>query len=174
LIGFLIELQQARRDVAAEDAAYEQLMKLPGADTNDPNARRVLVRRRLMAAQRALDARNFQQAITEIDSNRPLFVEPVQQADALWILAEARAGLAGENSTALKDAALAYMRVVTLAKDQPDAPHVVESLLKTAAILEKLGERENAAQLYDQIVTRYPDAPSAAAARQGIERLKQN
>ncbi|HVT87334.1 MAG TPA: tetratricopeptide repeat protein [Tepidisphaeraceae bacterium] len=174
LLGFLIELQQVRNDLAGEDAAYEQLIKLPGADMNDPNAKRVLARRRLTAAAKALDSKNYQQAITEIDSNKALFIEPKQQADALYLLAQAREGAAGTDSTSLKDAALAYMRVVALAKTQPDAPHVVDSLLKTAALLEQLGQKPTAIQLYDQIISQYPDDPAVNKARSKLATLKQN
>src|SRR5450432_1934696 len=129
LFGFMIDLQQARKDQNAEDAAYDQLAKLPGADVNDPAARLYLMRRHLAVANHALDAKDFKQAISEIDANRAIFTELPQQADALYILAEAHYGLAANDAAALKDAALAYMRVVALAKDAPEKPHVVASLL---------------------------------------------
>jgi tetratricopeptide (TPR) repeat protein len=171
LLGFLIELHQARKDATAEDAAYEQLIKLPGADVNDPNARRVLVKRKLAVASRALDANDFQRAINEVDSNRAMFVEPAQQADALYIIAQSRHGLAGDDATALKDAALAYMRVVAVAKDDPSRPHVVQSLLATASILEKLGEPQTATRLYEQVVVQYPDDPSTIKAKEALQRM---
>jgi TolA-binding protein len=173
LLGFLIELAQAKKDSTAEDAAYEQLAKLPGADVNDPTAKRVLARRKLSLATRALDAKNYTQAITEIESAKAMFVDPSQQAEALFILAEAQAAQAGTDSTRLKDAALAYMRVVALAKNESSHPRVVESLLKTAAILEKIGDTQSAQQLYAQIVSQYPDDPLTVRARNSLERMKQ-
>ena len=172
LLGFLVELQQARKDSPAEDAAYEQLAKLPGADVNDPNARRVLAKRRLSVAARAVETKNYQEAIAEIDANRAMFVEPSQQAEALFILAEARSGLAGTDPNALKDTALAYMRVVAVAKTEPGRPRVVESLLKTAAIMERLSEPQAATMLYEQVVAQFPDDPAAPKARENLERLR--
>lgn len=172
LLGFLVELQQARKDAAAEDAAYEQLARLPGADVNDPNARRVLARRRLSVASRALESRNYRAALDEISTNRAMFVEPAQQAEALFIIAEAQAALAESDPVALKDAALAYMRVVALAKDEPDRPRVVLSLIKTASILERVGDPTAATLLYEQVMTQYPDDPSSPKARENLERLR--
>ena len=161
-----------RKDQSAEDAAYEQLAKLPGSDANDPQVRRYLASRHLTVAQRALDAKNYPGAIGEIDSNRAVFGEISQQADALYILAEAHYGLAGNDAAALKDSALAYMRVVALAKDQPTKPHVVESLVKTAGIMEKLGEPQTAARIDEQVLAQYPDDPAAARVRENLNRLK--
>lgn len=174
LIGFLIDLQQARQDTAGEDAAFAQLARLPGSDANDPGVRRMQARRKLQSAQRALDAKSYAQAMSEIDSNRIMFVETSQQADALYIIAQARLGQAGSDANNLKDAALAFMRVVALAKDEPGSPHVVDSLQKTAGILEQINDRESAVKLYQQIAAQYPDQPAAAAARSSIQRLKQN
>jgi hypothetical protein len=172
LLGFLIELHQAKKDQPGEEAAYLQLSQLPGADANDPNAKRLLARRRLLAAEKAMETKNFAQVIAEIESNKASFVDPAQQADALYILAEAQYGLAGSDATRLKDAANAYVRVVALAKNEPGRPHVVESLLKTGLILERLGEPQTASQLYGQIVSQYPDDPATPQARQAMERLK--
>jgi tetratricopeptide (TPR) repeat protein len=172
LLGFLIELQQARKDAAGEDAAYELLAKVPGGDPNDINLKRVLARRKISTAQRALDAKNYRQAIDEIEAAKANIVDPAQQADALFILAEARYALAGTDPSALKDAALAYMRVVALAKDDAGRPHVVDSLLKTGGILEQLGEPQSAGRLYEQVLAQFADDPSAAKARDNLDRLK--
>jgi TolA-binding protein len=65
------------------------------------------------------------------------------------------------------------MRVVALAKNESSHPRVVESLLKTAAILEKIGDTQSAQQLYAQIVSQYPDDPLTVQARNSLERMKQ-
>ncbi|WP_428939232.1 tetratricopeptide repeat protein [Fontivita pretiosa] len=173
LLGFLVELHQARKDAAAEDAAYEQLARLPGADVNDPGARRILAKRKLSVASRALDAADYLKAINEIEASKAIFTEPAQQADALFIIAQARHGLATGQPDAklLKDAALAYMRVVALAKDEPGRPHVVQSLLSTADILQQLGEPASARQLYEQVLAQYGDDPDARHARDALNRL---
>jgi TolA-binding protein len=64
------------------------------------------------------------------------------------------------------------MRVTALAKNEPGRPRVVDSLLKTAAILEQIGEPQTAADLYGQIATQYPDDSAAvASARANLTRL---
>ncbi|HWP41022.1 MAG TPA: hypothetical protein VNL70_08850 [Tepidisphaeraceae bacterium] len=175
LLGFLVELHQARKDPAAEDAAYEQLARLPGADVNDPGARRILAGRKLSVASRALQAPDYPKAISEIEAAKAIFTEPAQQAEALFIIAQARHGLArGQPDTRLlKDAALAYMRVVALAKDEPGRPHVVQSLLSTAEILQQLGEPASARKLYEQVLAQYGDDPHAGYAREALNRLKE-
>jgi TolA-binding protein len=101
-----------------------------------------------------------------------MFTDPTQQADALWIVAEARYGLAGTDPAALKDAGLSYMRVVALAKDEPGRPHVVLSLLRTATIMEQLGEPQTASQICEQVLSQYPDDPASIRAKENLERLK--
>jgi len=100
------------------------------------------------------------------------FVDPAQQADALFILAEAKYALALNKKDAgdLKDAALAYMRVVANFKDAPNHPHVPESLLRTANIEEQLNDAPAAQLLYQQIAQQYPDDPIAAVAKQKIQK----
>ena len=58
------------------------------------------------------------------------------------MLAQARDGQlpAGPSPDALKDAALAYLRVVTFGSDLPDRPHVAEALLRAAQLQEKLND----------------------------------
>jgi TolA-binding protein len=174
LLQYLIELHRARGDQQAALAAYQQLSRIPGVDESDPAVRQVLADARLSAAGKALGAGNYRQAIAEIEDNKAAFVEPKQQAEALYILAAARAASAGTDKTALQDAALAYMRVVTVARNDPAHPHLVESLLKTAELLKRLDEPASAAKLYQQVVTQYPDDPGAAQARSGLEQLNGN
>lgn len=174
LLGFLVEIQQTRKDQVAEDAAYAQLTKLPGADSDEAGAKRILGRRKLSSAQKALEAKNYALVASEIESGKPSFVDLAMQSDALYLLAEAQMAQAGSDGVKLKDTALAYMRVVALAKNEPSKPHVVDSLVKTALILDRLGDPPAAGRLYEQIITQYPDDPLAAVARQNLAKLKQN
>jgi hypothetical protein len=111
--------------------------------------------------------------LNEIEQNRAIFNEPAQQAAALYIIAEAKSGLAGDSTDekALKDLALAYMRVVAFGKDQPNNPNVARSLARTAAILEKLKQPEQARDLYQQVATAYPNSPVANDAKAAAQRL---
>ncbi|MGH7178113.1 MAG: tetratricopeptide repeat protein, partial [Tepidisphaeraceae bacterium] len=139
---------------------------------DNPAAARAIVRRKLQSAQTSLDRRAYPQAIAEIDNNRGFFTDTTQQAEALFILAQARFGMAGKDPNALKSAALAFMRVVANFKDAPGHPRVPESLLKTGEVLEALSDSQNARQIYQQLTSQYPDDPAAAQARQNLERLK--
>ena len=176
LLSYLAELQQTRNNAPGVDAAYQRLAKLPGADANDPAAQRVVAGRKIASARQALDAGNYQQAITEIEAVRPALADsPAQNAEALWIVAEARYAIAQNDPTALKDAGLAYMRIpaLTSAGAAGSIPHLVESLLKTATIMEQLGEPQTALKLNQQIVAQYPDDPATPRAKENLKRLTQ-
>jgi TolA-binding protein len=174
LLSFLIDLQRTRRDSKAADAATDKLDELLAKDPNNPNAFRAIAKRKLQAAQVAMDRKDYAGAIKEIDSARSQFSDPVQQADALYLLAEAKfqQAAASKQPAALKDAALAFMRVVAHFKDAPDRPHVAQAMVRAAQIEEMLNDPQAAKSLYEQLVAQYPDDPNAAAARQGIERLR--
>ena len=99
-------------------------------------------------------------------------LEPAQQADALYLLAQAK--IAGANSTdpnQLKDAALAFMRAAAVCKSMQGQPHVAESLLQVAAIEEKLKNTKEALALYNQVAAEFKGSPAAAQAQSAAERL---
>ena len=173
LLGFLVDIQRARQDGAAEQQALAKLDDVLARDPNNPAAGQIMARRKLQSAQQALAAKDYAKAIAEIESNRQRFTDPQQQADALFVVAQSRYALAqtSKDATALKDAGLAFMRVVANFKDLPQHPHVVESLMQTAAIHEQLNEPQTAAQIYAQVAEKYPNDPAAAAARQSAARL---
>ena len=170
LLNFLSDLYGAKKDRAGQDRVQQQIDEILAKDPSNPAAGQALARRSLTNAQRALDAKDYAKAITEIEAGKANFIDPPQQADALFILAEARYALANAKRDAndLKDAALAYMRVVANFKDAANHPHVAESLLKTATIEEQLNDPQAAQLLYQQIAQQYPDDPAAAVARQKI------
>lgn len=174
LLSFLLELHRARGDNAAAGAAAERLLKVAGNDANNPAAAAALADMKLNLAKLALDGKNYQKAASDIEQNRAIFNDPAQQAQALFVLAEARAGLAAgkTDEETLKGIALAYMRVVTFGKDQPSsAANVALSLSKTAAVLEQLKQPKQARDLYQQVATAYPNSPVAADAKAAAERL---
>jgi len=126
----------------------------------------------LQLAFLALDQKQYQQAETEINKAAAAIVDPEQQVDALYALAECRAGLAKDDPAALKDAALAYMRVVARGKSARIAsPRVAESLLKTAAIQERLNAPREALLLYNQVVEEFKGTDAATRAAQAASRL---
>ena len=126
----------------------------------------------LQLASVALDAKKYDEALRTIDNAAPAITDPAQQVDALWVMAESRAGLAGNDPAALKDAALSYMRVVARARGARVAsPHVAEALLKTAIIQERLNAAPEALLLYQQVADEFRGTEAAARAVQAAQRL---
>ncbi len=89
----------------------------------------------------------------------------------MFMLAQAKEGLASDDPKALMDAAIAYMRVVANFGKTPDAPHIAESLMKTAAIEEKLSKPEEALRIYNDVASNYKDAPAAQDAAGSAARI---
>ena len=149
LLGLQLQIDRTKGDTAAVNATLQQLVAMGGATSADKAMLKVL------AATVAYDAGKYDEAMADIDQNRSLFTDPAQQVDALFILAQSKQKLNGEKTDpdALKDVALAYMRVVTFGGQLPDRPHVAESLYNAGQIEEKLKEPQSALQLYKQIVT---------------------
>jgi len=174
LLQFQVDLYNTKKDSQGADTAEAKLDEILAKDPNNPIAQQANARRKLQAATTALAAKKYQEAISDIESNKQLFTDPAQQADAMYTIAEARMGLVagGNDPTALKDAALAYMRVVADFKDAPGKPHVADSLLKTAQIEEQLAEPDVAARVYQQVAEQFPSDPAAAVAKQDLDRLK--
>jgi len=173
LQSFLLDLHRARGDQKALGETMQQMVKTGAAASSDPTAAGALARLKLDVARVALDGKQYKKALDEIQANRNAFVQPADQAKALFYLAQAQEGLAGEDAAQLQDAALAYMRVVAHCKDAPGKPHVVESLMKTADILERTKNGPAAMDLYQQIATQHPDDPAAAKASENYNRLKE-
>ena len=174
LLSFQLDLHRARKDQRAAAETHEQLLKIGAVDANDPAAQAALGRLKLDVAAVALDGKQYQKAIDEINASRALFTDAHSQATALLLLADARYGLAQQkNDPQLwQDAGLAYMRVVAHFKDHPDRPHVAVALLRTAEIHERLNEKDAALQLYQQVAQQFNDDPAGPKAKAQVDRLK--
>ncbi|HEV2292824.1 MAG TPA: hypothetical protein VGR35_03160 [Tepidisphaeraceae bacterium] len=173
LLSFLLDLHRTGGDQKAMAEVLEQMVKAGATASNDPAAAGALARMKLDVAAVAIDARQYKKAIDQINASRNVFTDIKDQAQALFLLAQATEGLAGDDPTALQDAALAYMRVVAHFKDAPGRPHVVESLMNTASILERTKNSRAALELYQQVAAQYPDDPAAAVAQEHAQRLSQ-
>ena len=171
LLPFLIELYNAKKDTASAQQAMTELTKLNPSAANTAEVKQAKIDLALDQARQALAQKSYANAISAIESNASLFTDVSQQAEAMWILAEAKGATASDDA-ALKDAALAYMRIVANFKLLPTAPHVPDALFKTAEIEEKLKDKKSAAAIYNQIATDYKDQPIAQAARQRADALK--
>jgi TolA-binding protein len=172
LLNYLLELYGAKGDTASAQAIIKQLGKSMPADASSPEARRIQADSKLAEARQELSQKRYSQAIQALESNGPLFSDPLQQADALYVIAQARAGAARpDDPDQLKDAALAFMRVVAVCKDMEGKPHVADALLQTAAIEEKLKNTKEALALYNQVASEFRGSPPAGAAQQNAARL---
>ena len=171
LLPFLIELYNAKKDTASAQQAMAELTKLNPAVANTAEVKKAKVELVLDEAKQALTQKNYANVVNQIESNAALFTEPPQQAEAMWMLAEAKSATAADDS-ALKDAALAYMRIVANFKVLPNAPHVPDALFKTAEIEEKLKDTKTAAALYNQVAADYKDLPIAQTAKQRADAIK--
>ena len=177
LLNFLLEIHRTRNDTAAAGQVAEQMAKLGGGAGAGGEAQApvgAVADMKLGLAKVALDNKEYDKALKEIEDNRAIFTDPKQQADALYVIAEAKNGLLGssDDPEALKDVALAYMRVVAHFKDQPNAPHVAESLFKTAQVMERLKDERSAVALYQQLANEYAESPLATKAKEQVERLR--
>ena len=87
------------------------------------------------------------------------------------MLAETKAGLAGDDPQALADAGIAYMRVFANFRNVDGAAHIPESLMKTAAIEEKLAKPDEALRIYNEVAGDYKGTPFARDAAQDAARI---
>lgn len=188
LLQLQLDIQRARNDTARTAKTLEDLLALGGggAPGSAPGGgevpARALADLRLSAAAVALDAGDHRHATELLNQSRPLFTDPRQQSEALFLLAQA-ADAASANSRdrpTRQDVALAYLRVVAHFRGVPGSDRrVPAAALRAAAILEELGDRAEARALYRDLAeariapTDGPTDPATLdAARRGIERLR--
>lgn len=173
LFALLIELHKTRNDLKAANETLARQMALKAADPSTPEGARAAATLKLNALRLALQGKEYDKVIQLVEKDPAAFSEPADQAEALFCLAEAKAGKLGNsnNPAAWKDVALAYMQIVASAP--ASAPQIPAALMKVAAIHEShLGEKDTALRLYEQIATDYKTDPLAPAARQAAQRLK--
>jgi TolA-binding protein len=177
LLSLLLDVDRTRKDTAGIDDVASRLTKVAGAagTATGDLASLALAEAKITEADADVTQKNFDQAVSIITGNGSLFVDSKHQADALYILARAREGQAEskDDSSAWQDAAIAYMRVVADFKDDPGAPHVANSLLNTAKILDAhLNESAKAMRIYQNVQTQFPETRAAREAASEIARLQ--
>src|SRR4051812_18013285 len=170
LLKLVVDLNALKGDNAAGDKALQDLANTQVAlDPNSPEALKAQVMLKLKGIRIALSAKDYEKVISSIEKEAPLIIDPADQADALLMLADAKAGKAGEDKNAWKDAAVAYVRV---SANAPGTPQAASALLKVANILEtRLGEKDTAVKLLKQIATDYKGQETATEAENQIKRL---
>jgi TolA-binding protein len=175
LTAYLTELQPRQQP---SPAATAETVAAAVATENARTTASQQARARLDAAGAALDRKDFGAAASEIRANASLFTDPPDQAQALYLLAEAQAGLtaATNDVSGWQDAAIAYLRVVahfggsTVPATRPLA---ARSLLKAAQIQhDKLADAPAAAALCQQLTQEFPADPAAAQAKTLLQRLQ--
>jgi TolA-binding protein len=172
LLNYLLEMYSAKGDSASAQAVIGQLGKLMPGDANSPQARRIQADSKLAEANQLLQQHQYPKAVQTLQSNGNLFTDPTQQAEALYVIAQAKAsGARPDDPDQLKDAALAFMRVVAVCKDLDGKPHVADALYYTAGIEEKLKNPKEAIALYTQVANEFKASPLAATAEQNAARL---
>lgn len=172
LLNYLLELYSAKGDTASAQSVIQQLGSAMPADANSPEARRIQADSKLAEAKQELSQHQNAEAIHTLVASGNLFTDPMQQADALYVIAQAKAGAARpDDPDQLKDAALAFMRVVAVCKDLEGKPHVADALFYTAGIEEKLKNSKEAIALYNQVATEFKASPLAGTAEQNAARL---
>jgi TolA-binding protein len=172
LLNYLLELYTAKGDNAGATAVMQQLGKVMPSDASSPEARRIQADGKLTQARQQISQKQYDQAQQSLLASGNLFTDPIQEADALYLIAQAKSGAARpDDPDQLKDAALAYMRVVANFKGMEGQPHVADSLFSTAQIEEKLKNPKEAIALYNQVATEFKNSPLAGAAQQNAARL---
>lgn len=165
---FLLDIYRAKGDAAKALDAADRLASLGGAS---PQAKAAV---KIGKAQIELDAKRYDKALALIQENREAFVDPKQQADALFIIAVCKQHLANKtDKDAMMDAALAYMRVVADFESLDNKHQIAVSLLRTADILSEIGQSKEALQLYSRVAADNPKDAAGLEARQKADSLKE-
>lgn len=188
ILRLLLEVHKRRNDTEKATAIAQDLARLNPTDTGNLA---VMADLRLSQAQVSLRAGDFDHAISQIQSSRAVFVQPRQQADALFLIAQATEAKAiaalksvpignmGPDQTKhadpqamkqaidqVREAEIAYLRVVAyFPQDSQAGP----ALLATARLYEILGENQTALDLYRQAAGDYP----SAQADQQVRRMEE-
>jgi TolA-binding protein len=170
LNNYLVELYNAKGDTAAASTAVGQMAQAGGGAVVDPASQKIAADAKLTEARQAYAQRQYAKAAQVLNSSGALFVDKGQQGEALWVLAQSQAATASD-AVQLKDAALAYMRVVATCGALPGKPHVADSLLAVAATEEKLKNSKEALLIYNQMITEFAGTPAATKAKENADRL---
>ena len=175
LLALALDVQLARADQTSAQAIADQLAKLAGANgPNDPALAALAANVRLSQARLAITAGRFADANAAIDTAAPQLTDPRQQAEALFIRAEAQAGLITPNdSNARLDAAAAFMRVVANASANDGEPFISDSMLRAATLLADAGDVAGAKALCTQLASEFPSASATTEAAALAKRLPQ-
>lgn len=175
LLGLLVEVTKAKGDTKGAESALQAMADAAiAADPNSPEALRAKVQLTLQGMRKALEAKQYDAVTAAAQKDGAAIVDPADQAEALLILADVQAAKLGNgtDAEAWKEAAVSYMRVVTVAPQ--GSPQAAQAMLKVAAIHEtKLNEKPTALKLYEHVAGEYKGQEAAKEAEKQAARLKQ-
>ncbi len=174
ILSLLMDVQRVQGDMTGATKLSEQLLKSAVLDKADPASAKVQADIYVGSARLALVTKDYGRAKTLIEQNRALFVDGVQQVEALYCLAAARDGELGANASkeAMEDLAIEYMRVVSAGRGGGDRRYVPEALLRVGELQEQLGDRVAAETLYAEVPGEYKGSPAAARAAARQQQIK--
>ena len=172
LLSFLLDVHMARGDQAAAETTVDQLLKIAGTNANDPKLVGMVAGIRLGQARVAFEAKKYKDVAAAIDAAAPRLTDPKQQAEALYLRAEAQLGLAkADDRVAQLDAAIGFMRVAAHFRDVEGQPFVAQSLLRAADALQSAGDVAEARSLCQQVNAEFAGTPFAAQATERLAKL---
>ncbi|MGA2499080.1 MAG: hypothetical protein ABSH20_15165 [Tepidisphaeraceae bacterium] len=131
----LVNLYTAKGDAKGAELATQRLAEFSArANPNSPETLALLMKVKLARINTDLAAGKFDEVIKGIDAEAARILDPADQLNMLWAMAEARKGKLGSGGAKddWKEIAIAYMRVV--ANGRASDPKVIDSLLKVAEI----------------------------------------
>ena len=177
---YLVDLYLAAGDPKSADALVKSTGPAPAApaatDAAAPGtpADNAAATRAMNEAKIAMAQRDYARVVNTIRASKGAFTDPDQQFEALYMLAEAESGAAGNDAGKLADAAVAYMRIVAHFGNRTGDPRYADALVKAAGIVERLQKPNEALSLYNQVATdpKFKNTPAAAEATKAIARLK--
>lgn len=171
LLSFLLELHRARKNDADVAATLDELIKIPGAAGDDPAMNSLAAGIRLGQARVAIEQQKFAEALTIIQTHAERFIDPIQQAEALLLIARSRHALAGDNAEKLSSAAADYMRVVAHFNATPNRPFVADALLGAGQSLIQAKLTDDARNVLRQLIDEFPDSPQAQQASTDLQKI---
>jgi hypothetical protein len=180
---YLVDLYLAAGDPKSADAlvkgAGAVYVPAPGAGqeaigVGPAPAENAAATRAINEAKIAMAQKDYARVVNTIRASKTAFTDPDQQFEALYMMAEAEAGAAGNDAAKLTDAGVAYMRVVAHFGNRTSDPRYADALVKAAGIVERLQKPNEALSLYNQVATdpKFKNTPAAAEAAKAIARLR--
>src|SRR5688572_7115146 len=161
LRSYLVDLYLAAGDPKSADALVRSTGGAPASPANPDAAApaapaagdNAAATRAINEAKIAMAQKDYARVATAIRTSKAAITDPDQQFEALYMLAEAEAGGAGNDAGKLADAAVAYMRVAAHFGNRASDPRYGDALVKAAGIVERLQKPAEAMALYNQVAT---------------------